>query len=90
MPPPLAAAILRPMHGTVPYSPLRRPAHTGPKDRFREQFQRSLRACLRKGFSIEECFGLVWVETWEEISLSEQEQAELFEELLGWARMAPR
>lgn len=58
----------------------------GAKDLFRERFQRALRSCVRRGFSIEESFGMIWVETWEEISLSEQEQAELFDELLGWAR----
>jgi hypothetical protein len=56
------------------------------KARFRECFQRSLRSCLRRGFSVEESFGMIWVETWEEISLSEQEQAELYDELIGWAK----
>jgi hypothetical protein len=56
------------------------------KGRFRERFQRSLRSCLRRGFSVEECFGMIWVETWEEIALSEQGQSELYDELIGWAK----
>jgi hypothetical protein len=60
--------------------------NVGAKDLFREQFQRALRCCVRRGFSVEESFGMIWVETWEEISLSDQEQAELFDELLQWAK----
>jgi hypothetical protein len=56
------------------------------KARFREKFQRSLRACLRRGFSIEESFGMIWVETWEEIALSEEDQSALYEELICWAK----
>lgn len=58
------------------------------KDLFREQFQRSLRSCLRRGFSMEESFGMIWVETWEEIAINEREQAELYDELIGWAKSA--
>jgi hypothetical protein len=56
------------------------------KEQFRLKFQRSLRACVRRGFSIEESFGMIWEETWEEIALSEAEQCELYEELIGWAK----
>ena len=56
------------------------------KERFREKFQRSLRSCVRRGFSVEEAFGMIWVETWEEVSVTEQEQSELFDELIDWAR----
>lgn len=56
------------------------------KELFREQFQRSLRSCLRRGFSIEESFGMIWEETWEEIAINEREQAELYEELICWAK----
>ena len=56
------------------------------KETFRLKFQRSLRSCVRRGFSIEEAFGMIWVETWEEVSLSEQEQSELYEELISWAK----
>ena len=56
------------------------------KERFRQQFQRSLRSCVTRGFSVEESFGMIWVETWEEISLTDAEQAELYDELLRWAK----
>jgi hypothetical protein len=56
------------------------------KEQFRDKFQRSLRACVRRGFSVEESFGMIWVETWEDINLSQQEEAELYEELLRWAK----
>jgi hypothetical protein len=56
------------------------------KEQFRLKFQRSLRACIRRGFSIEESFGMIWEETWEEITLSEAEQCQLYEELIAWAK----
>jgi hypothetical protein len=56
------------------------------KDRFRAKFQRSLRSCLRKGFSLEESFGMIWVETWEEIALTDEEQSVLYDELIRWAK----
>ena len=56
------------------------------KELFRQKFQRSLRACVRRGFSVEESFGMIWVETWEEVSLSEREQSELYEEMIEWAK----
>jgi hypothetical protein len=55
-------------------------------ERFREKFQRSLRSCVRRGFSVEESFGMIWVETWEEVAVTEEEQSLLFDELIGWAR----
>lgn len=58
------------------------------KDRFRDKFQRSLRSCIRKGFTVEETFGMIWVETWEEIALTEKEQSELYDELIRWAKTA--
>lgn len=57
-------------------------------ERFREKFQRSLRSCVRKGFSVEESFGMIWVETWEEVAVTEEEQSLLFDELIGWAKKA--
>lgn len=33
-----------------------------------------------------ECFGVIWLETLEEIPLSEEEQSELYEELILWAK----
>jgi hypothetical protein len=63
------------------------PARNGSEmERFREKFQRSLRSCLRRGFSVEESFGMIWVETWEEVSVTEEEQSLLFDELIGWAK----
>jgi hypothetical protein len=56
------------------------------KDRFRDKFQRSLRSCLRKGFTLEESFGMIWVETWEEIAITEEEQSVLYGELIRWAK----
>ena len=53
---------------------------------FRLRFQRSLRCCVRRQFSVAECFGLIWLETLEEVPLSEDEQAELYEELIDWAK----
>jgi hypothetical protein len=55
-------------------------------ERFREKFQRSLRSCLRRGFSVEESFGMIWEETWEEVAVTEEEQSMLFDELIGWAK----
>jgi hypothetical protein len=65
------------------------PARNGSEmERFREKFQRSLRSCVRKGFSVEESFGMIWVETWEEVAVTEEEQSALFDELIGWAKKA--
>jgi hypothetical protein len=65
------------IHGTFPGSQ---------KEDFRLKFQRSMRAAVRRGFTVEEAFGVIWEETWEEISLTEREQCELYEELITWAR----
>ncbi len=64
------------------------PASISParKEHFRQRFQRSLKNCVRRGFSVEESFGMIWVETWEEVALSEREQSELYEELINWAK----
>lgn len=58
------------------------------KELFRERFQRSLRSCLRKGFCLEESFGMIWIETWEEVPITENEQGELYDELINWAKTA--
>ena len=60
------------------------------KELFRERFQRSLRSCLRKGFCLEESFGMIWIETWEEVPISEKDQGELYDELINWAKTAVR
>jgi hypothetical protein len=64
------------------------PRDASHKERFREIFQRSLRSCLRRGFSVEESFGMIWVETWEEVAVTEEEQSALYDELIGWAKNA--
>lgn len=58
----------------------------GRKELFRELFRRALRSCLRRGFAVEESFGMIWVETWEQVRLTESEESELYEELIAWAR----
>ena len=35
---------------------------------------------------MEDTFGMVWVETWEEIAITEEEQSELYDELIRWAK----
>jgi hypothetical protein len=69
---------------TISFLPATFPASG--KERFRLKFQRSLRACVRRGFSLEESFGMIWEETWEEISLTDAEQCQLYEELIAWAK----
>jgi hypothetical protein len=53
---------------------------------FRARFQRSLRNCVRRRFSVAECFGVIWLETLEEVALTEPDQAELYDELIHWAK----
>jgi hypothetical protein len=79
----------RPMNATVTQHFLGQfaPTRNGSEmERFREKFQRSLRSCLRRGFSVEESFGMIWEETWEEVAVTEEEQSMLFDELIGWAK----
>jgi hypothetical protein len=56
------------------------------KNQFRQKFKRSLSQCARRGFSIEECFGLIWEEISEKIRLPEASQSELYDELIDWAK----
>lgn len=56
------------------------------KHQFRQQFKRSLSQCIRHGFSIEECFGLIWEEILEKIRLPEETQSEVYDELITWAK----
>ncbi|MBM3835123.1 MAG: hypothetical protein FJ403_17990 [Verrucomicrobia bacterium] len=58
--------------------------------RFREHFKRSLVSCVKRRFSVEECFGAIWQETLDEVTLSDGEQAALYPELLEWARQWKR
>lgn len=54
--------------------------------KFRVRFKHALSRCVRKGFSVEECFGLIWEETLEGIELAEASQSDLYNELILWAR----
>jgi hypothetical protein len=56
------------------------------KDLFKQRFRVSLAQCVRRGFHVEECFGLIWEETLEDVELSFRDQNELYPELIQWAR----
>jgi hypothetical protein len=56
------------------------------KDLFKQRFRCSIAQCIRRGFQVEECFGLIWEETLEEVELSFRDQNELYPELIEWAR----
>jgi hypothetical protein len=53
---------------------------------FRQHFQRSLKGCLQRGFSAEECFGIVWEETCEQFRLADEAHQQIYEEMLTWAK----
>lgn len=53
---------------------------------FRLRFQRSVRNCVKRGFTVAECFGALREETLEEIALRKAEQLPLYLELLDWAK----
>jgi hypothetical protein len=50
------------------------------------RFQKALRECIRHRFSVEESFGMIWVETLDEVPLLPEEQAQIYEQLIGWAK----
>ena len=56
------------------------------KELFKQRFRCSLAQCVRRGFHVEECFGVIWEETLEGVELSCREQNELYPELIEWAR----
>jgi hypothetical protein len=58
----------------------------GSRERFRLQFQQSLREYLARNGSAAEGFGLIWEKTAELVALNELEQAQLYWELIQWAR----
>ncbi len=62
------------------------PKASATQELFRARFQRALRNCVRRRFSVAECFGVIWLETLEEIALPEEQQAALYEELIQWAK----
>jgi hypothetical protein len=53
---------------------------------FETQFQRALRNCVRRGFSVEESFAMIWEETQERIELPESEESRVYRQLTEWAR----
>jgi len=53
---------------------------------FRTEFERAIFQCTKWGFSIEECFGMIWEETLEKITLSEDSQPHVYNELIEWAK----
>jgi hypothetical protein len=56
------------------------------KERFRLQFQQGLREHLARHAYTAEGVGLVWERTLGEVPLQEPAQAELYWELMQWAR----
>ena len=57
---------------------------------FQIQFKRALARCIRRGFSVEESFGMIWEETLEIIYLPDSLQSELYPELIAWAKQCAR
>ena len=66
-----------------------RPAELDVTEQFRSRFKQALSGCLHKGFLLEECFGLIWDETLDEIRLTEKEKRSLYSELLEWVKTHP-
>lgn len=56
------------------------------KEIFEQRFRCALSQCVRRGFQVEECFGVIWEETLEQVELSFREQNELYPVLINWAR----
>src|SRR5690242_6442053 len=61
-------------------------APSNKKELFRERFRCAIAQCVRHGFEIEECFGVIWEETQEKIDLSFRDQNDLYPELIVWAK----
>jgi hypothetical protein len=59
---------------------------SGRQHNFRLRFRCALAQCVQRGFQVEECFGMIWEETLEEVELTCREQNELYPELIEWAR----
>ena len=53
---------------------------------FRERFRCAIAQCIRHGFEIVECFGVIWEETQENVELSHRDQNDLYPELISWAK----
>ena len=61
-------------------------AVAGAKEAFRQKFQCALSNCVRRGFCVEEAFGIIWEETIGEIELCYSDQHEIYPELIEWAK----
>ena len=72
-------------HASIPGAVPPCASFSASKQKFRRYFQRSLRACLRRHFSLQEAFGVIFEETLQEVPLTAAEESELFEELLAQA-----
>jgi hypothetical protein len=55
-------------------------------ERFRREFQRSLRQYLARHGSVAEGFGLVWEFTLRDVPLEDSQQGQIYWELIQWAR----
>jgi hypothetical protein len=73
-------------HSTASFCGASTTGSNGRKAAFRQHFQSALRQCLRHRFTLAESFGVVWMEAMELVPLEEAEEAELYAELLEWAR----
>jgi hypothetical protein len=56
------------------------------KELFCERFRCAIAQCIRHGFEIEECFGVIWEETQENVELSFRDQNDIYPELINWAK----
>lgn len=56
------------------------------KEIFEQRFRCALSQCVRRGFQVEECFGVIWEETLEQVEISFREQNELYPNLIAWAK----
>lgn len=56
------------------------------RELFRRRFRCALANAVRRGFQVEECFGVIWEETLDEVELSFRDQNDLFPELIDWAK----
>lgn len=56
------------------------------KTEFEIRFKRALSRCVKRGFSVEDCFGMIWEETLEAIYLTDETQSEIYTELISWAK----
>ena len=81
-------ALMNLVAAPIAFRPVLQPRAESAKELFRARFQRSMRSCLRRGFRLEESFGMIWIETWEEVPLNDEELGSLYDELINWAKNA--